>query len=63
MKKMLNNVLGFIPFNGNKLNLGLALGALTQLAPQLVAFLPPHFAAVGSAVLVLIGAIHKVVKK
>jgi len=62
MKKWLNDILGIIPFNGNKLNLGLALGALVNLAPQALSFLPPHWAAIGSAALVLVGAIHKVVK-
>ena len=63
MKKMLNNMLGAIPFNGNKLNLGLALGALMHLAPQAVAFLPPGIGEIVSAVLVLVGAVHRVVKK
>ena len=65
MKKFLNNLLTSIsgPLNGNKLNLGLVLGALNQLAPQALSFLPPHWAAVGSAGLILIGALHKAVKQ
>lgn len=63
MKKFLNDILGVLPFDGNKLNLGLALGALAHLAPQAIAFLPAGLADILSASLVLIGAIHKVVKK
>lgn len=63
MKKMLNNVLGFIPFNGNKLNLGLVLGALQHMAPQLLAFVPAGYVDVVSTVFVLVGAIHKMLKK
>ncbi len=62
MKKVINDVLSSLPFNGNKLNLGLILSSLLTLAPQAFSFLPPHFAAVGSAILGLIGAVHKAVK-
>ena len=62
MKKLLNNILGALPFNGNKLNLGLLLGAVAHLAPQVVAFLPPGYSEIGSAALILIGALHKLVK-
>jgi tryptophan-rich sensory protein len=62
MKKVLNDILSALPFNGQKLNIGLAIGALLQLAPQVLSFLPAHYAAIASAVLVLVGAIHKTVK-
>lgn len=62
MKKFFTDLLGALPFNGNKLNLGLALGALQHVAPQVLAFLPPGWAEIGSTALVLIGAIHKMFK-
>ncbi len=62
MKRFLNDLLSSLPFNGHKLNLGLALGALLHVAPQVLAFLPPGIAEITSAVFVLVGAVHKFVK-
>lgn len=62
MKKWLNGVLNVLPFNGHKLNIGLALGALLQLLPNLKTFLPPGYAELIDAGIILLGALHKFVK-
>jgi len=63
MFNFVKELLDKLPFNGKKTSIGLVLGSLLQIVPNIVPFLPPQYAAIGAASIVLLGAIHKLLKK
>ena len=63
MKKWLNELLAILPFNGQKLNIGVGLlGLITLLSHLKIAIPSPELVATIDAVIIILGAIHKLVK-